>query len=612
MSNYPEGSPIPIEGQVEESFRIEGPITTAERAWGLVGDTDWMNRAAGNGSVLSMTVQKEPDGFALLHGEMAGPLGVRVAFSEVWSSWVSERFFRQVRDLKSPIAVRSDYRAALVPAEGGVRPMVEMKLTGPGWGSMFRRGLSLTGMERRWQAALDRLAEPDPDGTGAGRTLQAEALAALGRWRQAGSAKLVERFEHSFRHDRPGDIARLRAFVLADRWGEDRDAVLETLMAGVDAGAVELYWSVRCVRCYGQVAGGRLLSDLADHAACPACGVQSTTDLGENVEAVFAPHPSVVGHLDVNFCTTFPAAAPSQRAVLTLAPGQRVQTEAFLPPGEWRLGVGGGALDVDVIAGEEGPSAMRWAGEAGGSLRVRAGAVALDVENTSSNRARVYLTRLGGALPIVLASRLTMNATFRARFAHQVLAPDLRVGVRSITVLFTDLGGSTAMYEELGDASAFAVVRDHFAILRSVSARHGGTVVKTIGDAVMAAFFDGSSAMTAALEMQAEFGRWARGLGMASPPTLKVGLHRGTALAVHTDQAGLDYFGGTVNLAARAQGAAGDGDVVWTEVLQGDPLVAGVLAQRGFVSRTFSKELKGLGVVQLYRAVPQNDEPAAK
>ena len=118
--------------------------------------------------------------------------------------------------------------------------------------------------------------------------------------------------------------------------------------------------------------------------------------------------------------------------------------------------------------------------------------------------------------------------------------------------------------------------------------------------------------MTAALEMQEEFGRWARGLSMDNPPTLKVGLHRGTALAVHTDQAGLDYFGGTVNLAARAQGAAGDGDVVWTEVLQGDPLVAGVLAKRGFVSRTFSKGLKGLGVVQLYRAVPQNDEPAAK
>jgi class 3 adenylate cyclase len=612
MTHYPEGSPTPIEGQVQESFRIEGPITTAERAWGLVGDTDWMNRAAGNGSVLSMTVQPEPDGFALLQGEMAGPLGTRVPFSEVWSSWVSERFFRQVRDLKSPIAVRSDYRAELVPVAGGVRPVVEMKLSGPGWGSMLRRGLSLNGMERRWQAALDRLAQADPDGTGAGRTLEAEALAALGRWRQASNASLVERFEHAFRHDRPGEIARLRAFVLADRWGEDRDAVLETLLVGVDAGAVELYWSVRCVRCYGQVAGGRLLSDLADHAACPACGVQSNTDLGENVEAVFAPHPSVVSQLEVNFCTIFPAAAPSQRAVLTLAPGQRIQTEAFVPPGDWRLGVGGGAPDVDVLAGDAGASSIRWAGESGGNLHVKAGEVALDVENRTPTRARVYLTRLGGALPIVPASRLTMNATFRARFGHQVLAPDLRVGVRSITVLFTDLGGSTAMYEELGDARAFAVVRDHFAILRSVSARRGGTVVKTSGDAVMAAFFDGSSAMTAALEMQEEFGRWARGLSMDNPPTLKVGLHRGTALAVHTDQAGLDYFGGTVNLAARAQGAAGDGDVVWTEVLQGDPLVAGVLAKRGFVSRTFSKELKGLGVVQLYRAVPQNDEPAAK
>ena len=238
--------------------------------------------------------------------------------------------------------------------------------------------------------------------------------------------------------------------------------------------------------------------------------------------------------------------------------------------------------------------------------------MALDVMNDTASRARVYLTRLGGALPMVPASLLTTRESFRRSLGHQVLSPDLRVGVRSISLLFTDLGGSTAMYEELGDARAFAVVRDHFAILRRVAARHGGTVVKTIGDAVMAAFFDATSAVTAGLEMQAEFEAWAATLAMAHPPSLKVGVHRGTALAVHTDQSGLDYFGGTVNLAARAQGAASAGDVVWTEDIEADPNVQRVPAARGVVDERFSRELKGLGMVPLFRAVRQNEEPAAK
>ncbi len=613
MTHYPEGSPEPIDGNVEERFRIEGPVTTPERAWRLVGDTDWMNRVAGNGSVLGIGVSTQDDGFAMLTGELAAPLGTRVAFSEVWSSWVSERFFRQVRDLRSPFFARSDYRAELVPSEGGVRPVVEMALQGPGWASLVRRGISLNGMHRRWAAALQGLAKPDGAGPGqAPRELNAEALAALARWRLVSPPELVDRFAHAFSHARPGELTRLRAFVLADQWGLEREDVLDALVGGVDGGAVELFWSVRCNRCYGQLAGGRLLSDVADHVDCPACGVRSDTDLGENVEVLFAPHPSVVRALDVNFCTIFPAAAPSQQAVFTLLPGQRVQVDVPLPRGKWRLGAGGSVPDLEITAGGQGESTLRWSGDPCEPTEVKAGLVALDIQNPSASRARVQLIKLGGALPMVPASLLTTRDRFRRRLGHQVLAPDLRVGVRSITLLFTDLSGSTAMYEELGDARAFAVVRDHFAILRAVAARHEGTVVKTIGDAVMAAFFDATSAVTAALEMQSEFRAWASGLGMAQPISLKVGVHRGAALAVHSDQSGLDYFGGTVNLAARAQGAAGAGDVVWTEAIQSEPLVCGVLARIGIVGEPFARELKGLGMVRLFRAVAQNDEPAAK
>lgn len=604
MSDFPEGSPDPLTGGSSEGFRIEGPVCPADRAWRLIGDSDWMNRAAGAGAMSNLAVNVEGDGFAMLGGELAGPLGMTLPFREVWSSWVAGSFFRQIRDFASPIVTRSDYRASLLPqgTPGMVRPVVEMQLGGPGWASAVRRGLSLSGMRRSWAAALERLSAPDADEVPA-RALAAEAVAAIGRWKRVADPEIVQRFDRHLRTARPTDINRLRAFELADRWGIDREQVLDVLVAGIEAGAVELFWSVRCSRCYGQVAGGRLLSDLADHAGCSGCGVRTEVDLGANVEVLFAPHPSVGVDAEVNFCTIFPKSAPSQIAVLSLSPGQRVRAPLHLPPGAWALGAGRGRPDLAVDSGPEGDDTARWDSTRSGQVAVRSGLVTLDVHNDSASRQRVQLTRVGGAIPMVPANLLTTRESFRRKLGHQVLAPDLRVGVRSIALVFTDLSGSTAMYEELGDARAFAVVRDHFTVLRTAATAHNGTVVKTIGDAVMAAFFDAPAALAAAFEMCAAFDVWVATLDLEHPPSLKVGVHVGSALVVHSEQAGLDYFGGTVNLAARAQGAAEAGEIVWTDAVQSMERAREVVAERGFVAAPMSKALKGLGDVRLWRGV---------
>ncbi len=602
MIDHPEGSPDALPGTVVDSFRVESPVTTAERAWKLVGDTDFMSRSAGNGAVVKLDVSREPDGFMMLKGVMAAPIGMRIPFEETWTSWVHQRFFRQVRDLTSPFVARSDYRAELVPVPGGVRAVVDLSLTGPGWAAIVRRGLSLSTMHRRWEAVLQRLGDDVADEEGAApRVLGDEAQAAVRRWRDGADGALVARLESHYRCGRHSDLARMRAFVLADRWGVPREALLETLLAGVDVGATELFWSVRCVRCYGQVAGGGVLSDLADHAECPACGVTTETDLGENVEVLFAPHPGVMRDLNVNFCTIYPAQAPAQYALLTLAPNQGVTLEAPVPPGEWRIGPGSGQPDVVVEAGGEGDPVIRWRPGDAGTALARAGNVTLDVKNDARSRSRVQLTKSGGAVPIVPASFLTTRENFRRRLGHQVLAPDLRVGVRSVALLFTDLSGSTAMYEELGDARAFAVVREHFVILRAAAAANNGTVVKTIGDAVMAAFFDAHAAVAAACQMQTQFSAWAITLDMENAPSLKVGVHVGSALVVHSDAAGLDYFGGTVNLAARAQGAAAAGEVVLTDAIAQQERVVALLSELGVVPEPFHTPLKGLGNVRLWR-----------
>ena len=135
--------------------------------------------------------------------------------------------------------------------------------------------------------------------------------------------------------------------------------------------------------------------------------------------------------------------------------------------------------------------------------------------------------------------------------------------VRDMTFLFTDLTDSTGMYERIGDAQAVDAVRIHLETLESATRRHGGTIVKTIGDAVMAAFPDPAAGVGTALEMFARLERFEKAAW--NHYDLKVGLHRGPAIAVST-RGRTDYFGQTVNLASRmVEALAQGGEIVMTE-----------------------------------------------
>lgn len=579
--------------------RMTGPAVARDTAWGLLGDTDWLNRVAGNGAVVAMELASQRDGLPSLTGEIAGPAGVRLPFEEVWTAWSRGRWFRQVRSVRSPILLGTDYRARLLPVATGVVPEVTLGVHVAPWAAPVA-ALVTRRIQGRWEEALAHLGEPEPRL----RELPEAALAAFQRW-QGAAPDVAGRFERWLLRARPTALSRIRAFALADAWGVDRETVVDGMLDGVDAGAVELYWGVRCRRCYGAVAQATSLSDLPDHVACDACRVRTEVDLAETVEVLFAPHPSVVARAQERFCTMYPAGAPEQHAVYTLAPGQALEDEVELAPGSWRLGAAGHAADVRLVAGQ-GPDALEWRSEQAARgeepLPVAAGVVRLRLRNERDARLRVYLTREGGGDPVVPASYLSTRPSWQRRYGAQVLSSDLRLSVRSVCVLFTDLSGSTAMYEELGDARAFAVVRDHFALLRREVEAAGGVVVKTIGDAVMAAFHDPAAAVEAALRMQRAFAGWVRGLGLGRPLGLKVGLHVGAALAVHAEGGGLDWFGGTVNLAARAQGAAGGGETVLTAGLWERSDVRATAARHGAAAVELERALKGFsGTIRLVR-----------
>ncbi len=135
---------------------------------------------------------------------------------------------------------------------------------------------------------------------------------------------------------------------------------------------------------------------------------------------------------------------------------------------------------------------------------------------------------------------------------------------------------------------AYNIVRDHFAFLAAIVRSHDGAVVKTIGDAVMAAFGDPAEAVKAALAIQADIATFNATREKAL--VVKLGVHTGGSVIVNLNER-LDYFGSTVNMAARLQGQSEGGDIVLSRAVADDPAVKPLLA--AVPTRDESVSLKG-------------------
>lgn len=190
------------------------------------------------------------------------------------------------------------------------------------------------------------------------------------------------------------------------------------------------------------------------------------------------------------------------------------------------------------------------------------------------------------------------NETFRELFGEEVLSTQESLAVETVTFLFTDIKGSTQMYSDLGDVKSYEVVREHFKILFSAIERNNGAVVKTIGDAVMGSFLKPAEALKAATEAHREFS--ARTWNNAGYLKIKMGIHTGSAIAVNLNDS-MDYFGNSVNLAARVQGSVDDHEIRFTKRVLEDSAVMNMLKAARARLRHRTMTFKGInGPVEVY------------
>ena len=191
-----------------------------------------------------------------------------------------------------------------------------------------------------------------------------------------------------------------------------------------------------------------------------------------------------------------------------------------------------------------------------------------------------FRDRVDKKLGRVPSLHLINRPLFRELLGEQTLPPNQSLGVQNLAIFFSDLKQSTRLYQRLGDARAYELVREHFDVVFDAVARHGGAAVKTIGDGVMGTFFDSASALQGVVEsvMGLEEINKRADLSVEDALRLKVGLHTGACIVV-TLNGRLDYFGSTVNIAARLSDMAQGGEVLLSKSLLDDP-VARALAEK--------------------------------
>ena len=144
---------------------------------------------------------------------------------------------------------------------------------------------------------------------------------------------------------------------------------------------------------------------------------------------------------------------------------------------------------------------------------------------------------------------------------------------------------------QTGSVTAFARVMNHFDVLKKAIADEDGALVKTIGDAVMAVFREPEAALRAMLKAQEILGSPPDG---SMPLTLKAGMHSGPCIAVTLNDR-LDYFGSTVNMAARLEGLSTGNDVVISRAVYDDTEVRELVngPDSSLSATRFEMDLKG-------------------
>ena len=446
-------------------------------------------------------------------------------------------------------------------------------------------------------------------------------FAALRQSVDAEAARLIERL---IAEAADHELCRINVLDVAKKTGLGEERVIGAFLHAARLGLFELSWNVLCPGCGGVLDASTTLKTIdRESYDCALCAAGYEATLDEMVEVTFTVSPRVrriAAHdpsslpfheymrqifwssgidLPANFADLIDEITldsvelqPGEKAVLSLTlPAQFVIVFDPVTHSSQFLDVKGEPTRERQNLSQ----ILNRVSAPTGTATLHPGPLRVQFENRSDRRVLPALwiagdtlhTLLGHRKPFLTAKRLLTNQAFRDIYGTDTLDTNQRLKITSLTFLFTDLKGSTELYERVGDLAAFDLVRAHFGVLNEAVASEAGAVVKTIGDAVMATFPTPDRALAAALRMRAAMRKLNQDL------VLKIGIHEGPCLAVVLNER-QDYFGQTVNIAARVQGLAVSPAIFATQSVVGNPRSSALLEESGLKPVAQRSALRGI------------------
>ena len=590
--------------RLEKTFHLS---SSPAALWPLVSNTDRLNRALGLPATTSSGA--DPEDFSQ---EISASLfGLPLRWKEPPFDYVDGRGYEVTRDFHTGPFARFQGGLRMKEEDGGTATTL-YSVFWPRWEwarpfvrlFAMKTTSDLVGIYKSIDESIRKLGDfPAPPRTlsPVDPALYAARAAALNAEGvdPPSAAKLLAHLKEAS----DDDLRGMRPFELADRWGLPRLASLGVCLHATKVGLLDLKWEVLCPNCAAPKETLAKLSDLKAVSHCGSCDIDYGVDFGSSVELRFSVHPSVRDAKGAVFCAGSPAHSRHAAAQLVLDGATVRAVDIGLESRSYTVRFLQTKRAVVLRPSAAGPSTVSIdlsRAADGAELLFRPGLVRVVFQPTLAP-ALVRIEKESWKDAAASAALVTTMQEFRDLFSSEVLAPGVEISIKNLALLFTDLKGSTAMYERVGDATAYGVVRDHFDWLTAIISSRGGAVVKTIGDAVMAVFPSGAGALEAALDMQERIGELTARLAPRDPVALKIGVHQGASIAINAG-GHLDYFGTMVNVAARVQNESAGGDIVITSAIGADPACKAILERHGPSAEHFTIALKGLkGEFDLWR-----------
>jgi len=547
----------------------------AEAVWPLIANTARVNELVG---FPPYRFEEKLDAQGRVRRFAQGKLGpLPVAWEEGFGEWQDNRRITQLRHFSGGPLGRFFVVAELTPEPTGCCLTFSAEIECVGLLGFLARYSGVIAAEGRKRIkAVDRLVRESetPDRvigesekdhvTGAARRRLDELAAALAG--DQASHGLATRLVEFLKRAPIVTLRGIRPLALAKQWRSGEDETIELFLAAQARGILVMGWDLLCPRCRGAKVRATRLDELPTGAHCSSCNIDYRRNFTRNVELTFHPAPWLRPLPEGELCMLGQGTTPHVKFQSEVASDASARFDLLLPPGPYRFRtVEAGAGEADAEIGADGgiPEIVARGSEI--VLHAPRTPGVVSIRNDTDRPLYFVIEDRRWTADALTGERVIAMPAFRRLCPEQLLRPGDDAEIGNVAIMFTDLQGSTQLYDRLGDASAYHLVRDHFAFLAERVQRHGGAVVKTVGDAVMAAFHDPADAIMAALAIQDEVA----GFNRAHPGSeivLKLGLHQGACIAV-TAGGVLDYFGATVNVASRLEHQCKGGEIILSDAI---------------------------------------------